>query len=39
MRLGYFGTISVRRSVISSMNMPVVVLFVVLGGGWYIPTK
>ena len=39
MRLGYFGAVSVSRLVISSMNMLVVVLFVVLGGGWYIPTK
>ena len=32
-RLEYFGTISVRRLVISLMNMLVVLLFVELGGG------
>ena len=38
-RFEYFGILSVRRSVISSMNIPVTVLFVELSGGWYIPIK
>ena len=38
-RFEYFGILSVRRSVISSMNMPVIVLYVELGGRWYIPIK
>ena len=38
-RFEYFGILSVRRSVISSMNMPVIVLFVEPGGGWHIPIK
>ena len=38
-RFEYFGMLSVRRSVISSMNMQIIVLFVELGGGWYITIK
>ena len=38
-RFEYFAILSVRRSVILSTNMSVIVSFVELGGGWYISIK